>query len=423
MKESSEANLRPFRVSSNTRSVSRPRINSLSRTELRIRSTSGQLQKSRIMNRSKMCEPSRLSKLPANNHSQARLAGEKDSFSSLASQVIRELKKKQEKMMLDEIKDSTIDVIYNIRNYSKKQHTMTTSLTSDLDKRPIMIVKRTRAVEKRPTSIGSMDSAAGGSETRDRSPSYFRFTNTSLASIDSRVEELVMGAAVMLKQMHMDQYLTQPLIPKSKSRAANMKPVLVLDLDETLVHCCNYDERPQMADTVLTAMSSLGRPMVIYLNVRPHTSEFLKRVINHFKLVVFTSSELDYATAVCRHLDPAGQYFSGLYTRDSCLRTEKGFLVKDLRIISGSDTSNIFLVDNLVQSFSAQIDNGIPIVPFTLEKNDTELLKLADFLDRLRIEVDKRGFIKKYFKMSRLFKTSSPDDVRMHIRSIGNMNR
>lgn len=368
-----------------------------------------------------MCEPSRLSKLPTNNYSQASLAGEKDSFSSLASKVIKEFKKKLEKMMLDEIKDSTIDVIYNIRKYTKKQHTMTTSINSDIEKKPIMIVKRTRAAEKRPTSTGSIDSAAGGSDIKDKSPSYFRITNTSLTSVDSRVEELVMGAAVTLKQMHMDQYLTQPQIPKSKNSTANMKPVLVLDLDETLVHCCNYDKRPQMADTVLTAMSSLGRPMIIYLNVRPHTSEFLKRASNHFKIVVFTSSELDYATAVCRHLDPANQYFSGLYSREYCLRTEKGFLVKDLRIISGSDTSNIFLVDNLVQSFSAQIDNGIPIVPFTLEKNDSELLKLADFLDRLRIQVDKRRFIKKYFKMSSLFKTSSPDDVRMHIRSIGNM--
>jgi CTD small phosphatase-like protein 2 len=47
-----------------------------------------------------------------------------------------------------------------------------------------------------------------------------------------------------------------------------------------------------------------------------------------------------------------------------------GLKIKDLRIIKNRNIKDIILVDNLVHSFGLQLDNGIPILDFTNDKND-----------------------------------------------------
>ena len=53
--------------------------------------------------------------------------------------------------------------------------------------------------------------------------------------------------------------------------------------------------------------------------------------------------------------------------------------IKDLRIFSDRNISDIVLVDNASYSFGFQIDNGIPIVPFYNSKDDVELIILGNY--------------------------------------------
>ena len=48
-----------------------------------------------------------------------------------------------------------------------------------------------------------------------------------------------------------------------------------------------------------------------------------------------------------------------------------GFKIKDLRIIKNRTLEHIIIVDNLVHSFGLQLDNGIPILDFVDNKQDT----------------------------------------------------
>jgi len=57
----------------------------------------------------------------------------------------------------------------------------------------------------------------------------------------------------------------------------------------------------------------------------------------------------------------------------------------------------MLLVDNAITAFCNQTSNGIPIIPFTNQKDDKELLDLAHFLRELNSHQDFRIFIEDYF--------------------------
>jgi hypothetical protein len=51
--------------------------------------------------------------------------------------------------------------------------------------------------------------------------------------------------------------------------------------------------------------------------------------------------------------------------------------VKDLTVFKNRQLKNMVLIDNAAYSYSLQLDNGIPIMPFYNCKKDTELKELA----------------------------------------------
>ena len=76
------------------------------------------------------------------------------------------------------------------------------------------------------------------------------------------------------------------------------------------------------------------------------------------------------------------------------METHNGLRIKDLRIIKNRPLSDIVIVDNLVHSFGLQIDNGIPILDFTNNKDDRELLGVEKILLELRNVEDVRDFLR-----------------------------
>lgn len=62
------------------------------------------------------------------------------------------------------------------------------------------------------------------------------------------------------------------------------------------------------------------------------------------------------------------------------METKNGFFIKDLRIVKNKDLKHMILVDNLAHSFGFQIDNGVPILEWHNDKNDTELKQLMPYL-------------------------------------------
>ena len=96
--------------------------------------------------------------------------------------------------------------------------------------------------------------------------------------------------------------------------------------------------------------------------------------------------------------------FDGRFFRDTCTE-EFTFLVKDLRVFTDHyDLSDIVIVDNQASCYAYQLENGIPIVPFTNFKQDDELRYVALYLDILAEKPDVRLTNKEAFGLKLLLR-------------------
>ena len=194
------------------------------------------------------------------------------------------------------------------------------------------------------------------------------------------------------------------LPPPADSRQSQQKPTLVLDLDETLVHCTVEPiEKPDLVFPV----TFNGTLYDVYVRKRPYLDYFLETVSRSYEVVVFTASQKVYADVLLDLLDPEQKYIKYRLFRESCLLVQGNYL-KDLSVL-GRDLTRTVLVDNSPHAYGFQIDNGIPIESWFDDDTDTELLKLLGFLRQLfsTNDNDVRPIVRQHFGTHKLISDAS----------------
>ena len=149
------------------------------------------------------------------------------------------------------------------------------------------------------------------------------------------------------------------------------KKVLFLDLDETLVHT-NFKEG-ELKDLKLSDICQ-----------RPYLDYFLKETSKWYNLVVFTASFRDYAEKILNVFDPSSHYIKNVLARENCTEITKHF-IKDFNIVANSHVKkeDIIMLDNRVISYGYNMMQGVPILPFYDDPEDTELRDIVPFLKHL----------------------------------------
>ena len=201
------------------------------------------------------------------------------------------------------------------------------------------------------------------------------------------------------KNKYDDNYLLNYNIntEKLKKSTNNDKKILILDLDETLVHSSfcpfNCEDENNINPDIFFTIFFNDKYYDVYVLLRPYFHEFLNKMSKIFDIYIFTASIKAYAEPLLIKLDKKNLIKKKLF-RDNCTLSEDNKYIKDLNNLN-ENLKNIILIDNNPNSFRYNKCNGIPIKTWHYEQNDRELIKIIPFLIFLSTVDDVREYIPK----------------------------
>jgi RNA polymerase II subunit A-like phosphatase len=129
------------------------------------------------------------------------------------------------------------------------------------------------------------------------------------------------------------------------------KLILVLDLDNTLIHATT---NPAYSMTVPGLNSEYFEVNIsgstFYVKLRPNLHDFLQALSCYYKIYIFTAATKPYALAILQIIDPTSSIIlpNNIITREE-LKEGK----KDMSLILPYDYSLTIIVDDRVDSWSA----------------------------------------------------------------------
>jgi carboxy-terminal domain RNA polymerase II polypeptide A small phosphatase len=182
--------------------------------------------------------------------------------------------------------------------------------------------------------------------------------------------------------------------------------LLILDLDETLIH---------------TTTAPLRKPpdfafdeFLVYR--RPRLDRFLAFAEEHFTVAVWTSSSPDYAAEIVRNIFPAPDRLAFVWARDRCtprLDWERYGMdwLKPLKKVKrlGFPLEEMIAVDDSPEKYIRNYGNLVRVAPFVGDSDDDELLRLERYLLVLKELPDVRAVEKRWWRVHPAVTGRTPD--------------
>ena len=213
----------------------------------------------------------------------------------------------------------------------------------------------------------------------------------------------------------------QRLFPLSRNpEKRRRKKILILDLDETLIHSLsrgsprsfNPATASKMIEIKLNSISSL-----YYVYKRPYCDYFLQETSQWFELQIFTASVKEYADPIIDWLETEildrqnkrssngsattksttktttnqTKIFTKRYYRNDCTYRSGVGYIKDLsKFIKDEDLKHVMILDNSPISYALHEENAISIEGWINDQSDKDLLNLLPLLKSLSLAIDVR---------------------------------
>jgi RNA polymerase II subunit A small phosphatase-like protein len=183
-----------------------------------------------------------------------------------------------------------------------------------------------------------------------------------------------------------------------------MKPLLILDIDETLIHTDSVPlEYEKQLDFDFKFKGNSSKSLY-YTKKRPYLDEFLNYAFENFDVAIWTAAGDEYAEEILKGIRLDKSKLKFFYTQENCTLKfsydyQNYYGVKNLQKLSkkGYDLNKVLIVDDIAGTAVNNYGNLIQIKEFTDDSDDTELLKLISYLEKIKNEpnyrrIEKRGW-------------------------------
>jgi RNA polymerase II subunit A small phosphatase-like protein len=190
-----------------------------------------------------------------------------------------------------------------------------------------------------------------------------------------------------------------------------MKKLLILDMDETLLHTECFRDIDYLEEGSYDFKFPLGgggwsNDEHWYFTIkRPFLDEFMNYAFDNFKVAIWTAGGSDYASEAISRSGIDKNKLEFFWTRERCTMKydfETGFRygVKNLEKVHkslGWDLNNVLIVDDVQKTAINNYGNLIHIKEFCNDRSDIELKKLMNYLDKIKDSnnfrsIEKRGW-------------------------------
>lgn len=190
-----------------------------------------------------------------------------------------------------------------------------------------------------------------------------------------------------------------------------MKKLLILDMDETLLHTECFRDIDYLEEGSYDFKFPLGgggwsNDEHWYFTIkRPFLDEFMNYAFDNFKVAIWTAGGSDYASEAISRAGIDKNKLEFFWSRERCTMKydfESGFSygVKNLEKVHkslGWDLNNVLIVDDVQKTAINNYGNLIHIKEFCNDRSDIELKKLMNYLDKIKDSnnfrsIEKRGW-------------------------------
>lgn len=208
----------------------------------------------------------------------------------------------------------------------------------------------------------------------DHIKSYYM---SSKDNIPGYYDLYVTNCLKLISYFHPIEYFNDSILKLKKIHSFNFditKKLIILDLDETLIHSdleCKYICHDYYLET---------ESGVIPINFRPYLDVFLNFCIQHFEIIIYTASCKEYADPILNIIEKDKKYFKYRLYREDCI-SYYNFFFKDLSIFDRKE-NDLVIIDNCLFSFSYYLTNGILITSYYNDNEDSDLLSITEFLEK-----------------------------------------
>ena len=174
-----------------------------------------------------------------------------------------------------------------------------------------------------------------------------------------------------------------------------MEKLLILDLDETLIHATKNK---------LSLVEDF-KYEDYFIYKRPQLDSFLIEMSKYYKIGIWSSASDDYVIDIVSQLKPKNIEFEIVWGRSKCslkkdYTFDEYFYEKRLDKLKkkGHKLEHILIVDDTPEKSRTNYGNAIHIKEFKGDLNDTELVYLEKYLIELKNVENVRNIEKRYWR-------------------------